>query len=164
MGGLYVLVGVLALLTIAVGGWRLRHRAPVAVTFVASIGGMLFVWPFVDSRLLLPAIPLLIALAIEGLRSLDNRSVMIAGLAWSAVFVACGVVVLGVSLRLTFAGDRVPELHYEDLESTYRVAWGAAPTGLKGVEPRSLWALRRYEPRAVGEPGPGPRPSTTYGQ
>ena len=51
---LYPLLGVLALVPLVTGAWLLRGRAPVAMTFVGSVGVILFAWPFVDSRLLLP--------------------------------------------------------------------------------------------------------------
>lgn len=153
----YPLVGLLALVPIALGAWRRRRDAPVATTFVATVAAVLVAWPFVDARLLIPVVPLLVAFAVEGLRSLPWRPVSLGGLAWAATFVAAGLVVLAVSLRITFSGDRFPEEYNANLRPTYRLAWRTAePGGV--VSARSLWALRRYEPRAVGEPGPTPRP------
>jgi hypothetical protein len=122
---------------------------------------VLFVWPFVDARLLLPVVPLLIVCAVEavGIGVRARRSVLLAGAAWCTVFVACSIAVFAVSLRMTFSGDRFPEVYNPYLRETYRVAWGTAEAGPhSGVEPRALWALRRYEPRAIGDPGPTPRP------
>ncbi len=159
VAAIYPVIGVLSLVPIVGGAWLLRHRSPVAVTFISSIAAVLLVWPFVDARLLLPAVPLLVACVVEGFRATAGRSAFLAGVAWSAVFVTFGIVVLVVSLRITFAGDRFPEVYNANLRQTYRIAWGTAqPRRGSGVDPRALWALRRYEPRAVGEPGRTPRP------
>jgi hypothetical protein len=161
LASIYPAVGMLLLVPVAAGAWLLRNRAPVAIAFLASITAVLFVWPFVDARLLLPVVPLLIVCAVEavGIGVRARRSVLLAGAAWCTVFVACSIAVFAVSLRMTFSGDRFPEVYNPYLRETYRVAWGTAEAGPhSGVEPRALWALRRYEPRAIGDPGPTPRP------
>ena len=156
---LYPLLGILALVPIAAGAWLIRRRSPVAVAFLASMAAVLVIWPFVDSRLLLPTVPLLIACAVEAFTTGAPRLAFRAGVAWSVGFVACGIVVLAVSLQITFSGDRFPEEYNVNLRPTYRVAWGTAPLEPSSdVEPRALWALRRFEPRALGEPGPTPQP------
>jgi hypothetical protein len=154
---LYGALGLMALVPIVIGAWRVRRAAPVAVTFVASLAAVLVAWPFVASRLLMPAVPLLVVFAAQGLLLRPRRSLRLLARAWPTVFVAAGVVVIAVSLRITFAGDRFPEEYNANLRPTYRVAWGAAIAG-GDVSPHALWALRRYEPRAVGSPGPAPHP------
>lgn len=153
----YPVLGVLALVAIVAGAWGVRRAAPVAVTFVASLVAMLVVWPFVDARLLMPTIPFLVVFAARGLLAGSGRSLRLVARVWPVAFVAAGIVVMAVSLRITFAGDNFPEEYGANLRSTYRVAWGTgAPGGT--VDPRALWALRRYEPRAIGDPGPTPHP------
>jgi hypothetical protein len=157
---LYPLVGLGMLIPLAGGAWLLRHRAPVEVGFVASVTVILIVWPFTDSRLLLPTTPLLIACVVAWVQAMrPRRWLPSAAWAWVAVFAVAGITSLAVSTRITFAGDRFPELYNENLRSTYRVAWGQADgADMARLQPRALWALRRYEPRAVGDPGVAPSP------
>lgn len=158
----YPVIGIVVLVPIVVGAWRARRTAPVAVTFAASLVGMLVAWPFVDSRLLMPAVPFLAVFAALGLRDWGLRPLRlaahVAARGWPVVFAAAGLVVIAVSLRITFAGDSFPEEYNANFRETYRVAWGQAAASADDVHPRTLWALRRFEPRAIGDPGPAPSP------
>ncbi len=153
----YPALGVVALVPIVIGAWHARRAAPVPVTFVASLAVMLVAWPFVVARLLIPAVPFLVVFAAQGVLAGRGRTLRLVARVWPAVFLTAGVAVVAVSLRITFAGDRFPEEYNANLRPTYRVAWGAPVAG-GDVSPQALWALRRYEPRAIGSPGPAPHP------
>ena len=87
-----------------------------------------------------------------------------AGLVWALGFAAVGIVGLGYTTSVSFAGDAFPERYMArsdelPIRAAYRVAWGSADAAdRREADPRTLWALRRFEPRASGAPGPLPRP------
>ncbi len=158
---IYPVVGIGAVGLAVVGAASIARAAPVLVTYLAASAALLLAWPFHDSRLALPALPVLIVCVGAGASRLSG-TVRRAGVAWALAFAAVGVVSLGVTTRISYAGDAFPERFNAGnvtIGATYRVAWGSAdPADRRTALPRMLWALRRFEPRAVGEPGPLPKP------
>jgi hypothetical protein len=157
----YYVVGVAAVALVAYGARRISGRSPILLSYLVSAGALLVAWPLVDKRLLLPTLPVLTMCAGEALVRLGRLVRVLAG-AWLVGFVAIGVVALVVTTRISFAGDRFPDEYATSnavMDATYRVAWGTATAAdRKLADSRALWALRRFEPRAIGAPGPTPRP------
>ncbi len=122
---------------------------------------MLALWPLLDPRLLLPIVPLLGVCAVVATLDLHRVARWI-GLLWISGYAAVGVVALVVTTGISFSGDRFPERYGDDsvpMRATYRVALGVGDARDEAdALPRTLWALRRFESRAVGDPGPVPRP------
>ena len=72
-------------------------------------------------------------------------------LVYAVCFSLLGVAALAYSTRLTFAGDRFPDLYGDGkLRATYRLAWfDEAPRSGTTIDPDALYLLRRFEPRAA---------------
>jgi hypothetical protein len=160
---IYVVVGVGAVALAAFGAASMARTAPVLVVYVAATAALLLAWPFTMDRLAVPVLPVLVTCVGAGASRLPETARR-AGFAWALGFAAVGIVGLLMMTRVSFAGDAFPErnaAHDAGLRATYRVAWGTAnATDRRGVMPRTLWALRRFEPRALGDPGPPPKPTT----
>jgi hypothetical protein len=160
---IYFVVGVGAVALAAFGAVSIARAAPVLVVYAAASAALLFVWPFAQARLAVPVLPVLVACVGAGASRLP-RTARSAGLAWALGFAAVGIVGLGYTTRLSFAGDAFPKrymAHSDEVptRAAYRVAWGSAdPADRRDANPRTLWALRRFEPRALGDPGPVPEP------
>lgn len=158
---LYPVVGVVVIALAAVGARSIAGRSPVLVTYVVSATALLLAWPLPDDRLALPVLPALAVCAGAAVARL-SRPLRRAGIAWALGYAAVGVVALGVTTRISLSGDAFPARYghgSEPMKATYRVAWGStAPADAAAALPRTLWVLRRFEPRAVGDPGPLPEP------
>lgn len=155
----YTALGVVLVPLVAVGAVALRRRDSVVVVYLASTFALLAAWPLDASRLILPVFPLLLACAVAAAGRWGRPAHVALGL-WGSAFAVVGIVVFVSVTRTSYAGDRFPD-RYSDgnpaMRSTYRVAFGTdVPGDVDGVLPRSLWALRRYESRAIGAPGPLP--------
>jgi hypothetical protein len=155
----YPLAGLIVLVPLIVGAWAVARRAPVVSTYLAASAGVLFLWPFSDTRFLAPLAPLLVASVVEGIQRLPFPRLRPVALAWASLFVVFGVVALAGTTRISFSGDTFPERYGPQFRATYRVAWGTASQAERvAVDERMLWVLRRYEPRALGEPAATPPP------
>jgi hypothetical protein len=158
----YFVLGVGAVALAALGAFSLARAAPVLVVYVASSATLLFAWPFPTTRLAVPALPALVACVGAGVSRLP-RTARHAGLMWAFGFAAVGIVGLGYTTRISFAGDAFPTRYMAQskelpIRAAYRVAWGSTDaTDLREADPRTLWVLRRFEPRALGDPGPLPK-------
>ena len=158
---LYPIVGVGVVALVAIGARAIAQRSPVLVTYVVSAAALLFAWPLDADRLPLPVLPALAVCAGIAVARL-TRSLRRAGLAWAVGYATVGVVALVVTTRISLSGDAFPARYGHgsaEMQATYRVAWGSTvPADIEAVRPKTLWVLRRFEPRAVGEPGPLPEP------
>lgn len=158
---LYPVVGAVAVALAVLGAAWIARAAPVLVTYLAASSALLFAWPLPDSRLLVPVLPVLVTCVGAGASRLPGV-MRRAGVAWALGFAAVGIVALGVTTRISYAGDSFPERYATGsvpIRATYRVAWGSEDVAdRRQALPRTLWALRRFEPRALGDPGPLPRP------
>jgi hypothetical protein len=153
----YLLAGVAVLVPLVAGAWAIARRAPVVVTYLVASAVVLVLWPFVDSRFLLPLAPFLVACVVEGVRILSWPRLRFVAFAWASLFAALGIVALAATTSISFSGDSFPERYGPVYRATYRTAWGTAdPAERAAADERMLWVLRRFEPRAEGEPGARP--------
>ena len=102
--------GILSAILILAGLWsRRRQFSPVEAYFMAYVG-ILFIWPFDDTRFFAPVLPLLFAFAWLGLCSLKPKPQTLRRfvVSYSAVFCIFGVVAMSDSLRVTFFDRQRP--------------------------------------------------------
>ena len=155
----YPFVGAALTVAVVVGALAIRRRAPVVTVYLASSTALLIAWPLDTPRLLLPIFPLLVVSVAAAAAPYGDRA-QLAVRAWMVAFAVVGMVAFAAVTRDSFSGDRFPEVYgtsSKTMQATYRVAWGtAAEVDRTSLLPRTLWALRRYESRAIGDPGPLP--------
>jgi hypothetical protein len=142
------IAGFLALLLAATGIWGKRRTLDASVWYVAGFASIVFGYPWFDTRLWVPVLPLLMGYVLMGARRLVPPRLMRPAIAaYCSVFCLLGIVALGYSTRLTFAGPRFPDLYGDGtLRATYRNAFlGEPPKNARDVDQDSLYLLRRYE-------------------
>ncbi len=133
--------GPILLCLVLTGFYRERFDLGASHVYLLAYMAILFVWPYVDARFWIPVLPLLAIVVLQGLRPLAAskraRSLI------AVYLVAYGFlsfVAAAYTTRITFAGDRFPELYGGgSLRDAYRSAWsGSAPAGDTGP------LIRRY--------------------
>ncbi|MGD9689917.1 MAG: hypothetical protein AB7K52_09725 [Phycisphaerales bacterium] len=155
--GVLIAAGLVGAALVLVGLWNARARlAPTHVVLLAY-AAILLAWPFADPRFLLPVLPILGALVVESLRPLWMiRAGAVLAWAYVIVFSALGCGALALSLRLTFAGPRFPDLYGSGVYAdSYRAAMGQ-PHDPTRVDPLVVRLLRRFDPAHA----PGGTPDT----
>jgi hypothetical protein len=138
-----LMMGSVALLIFLVGIVALRKRSPWLSVYLAAYSIMILPWPFTDPRFWLPAMPFVMLSFHEGLVFLFGKVPKRLVLGYGFAFCTLGVVALGYSTKLTFAGQKFAQ-YYGDgrLTSTYLTGCGPAQdTG----EHDALVLLRRYQ-------------------
>ncbi|MGZ8691579.1 MAG: hypothetical protein ACXWZT_02495 [Gaiellaceae bacterium] len=153
LANLFPIVGVLVAGVVLVGVRARRRRLEVTEIFAGSIAITLLVWPGQDSRLWLPALPLLLAYgAIASGAYLPRLARATVVGACVLVFAAVGAFTLGRSVAVGLSGSQFPTVWAETArwtEPTYRVAFEPnASVDPRKVRRRVLLLLRRFEPRA----------------
>ena len=138
-------------------GLWLRRRDWRAIDVYAVCYAAIFaVWPYSgDARFWLPLLPLLLLYVCTALSNLLPLAAKRALLVLSALlYVTTGAAMLLYSTRISFSGDRFPDLYGSDqTRATYRVAWGQGTTADAAIaDPLMIQMLRRFEPRAKGGP------------
>ena len=126
---------------------RVRSLTPVDVFLIAYIL-ILFVYPANKPRYWLPILLLLMWLMRDALLASRWRdSLRWAGAAYALWFMVLGIIALGYSSRITFAGDAFPHRYGDGkLTATYEAAFeGRAASPL--VKRDALNVLIRFEPR-----------------
>jgi hypothetical protein len=142
------IAGFFALLLAATGIWEKRRKVDAAVWYLAGYASIVFAYPWFDTRLWLPVLPLLMGYVLIGVRHLvPSRLLRPVIFVYCSLFCLLGIVALGYSTRLTFAGSRFPDLYGDGtLRATYRTALlGEPPRNADDVDQDSLYLLRRYE-------------------
>jgi hypothetical protein len=142
------IAGFFALLLAATGLWEKRRRLDASVWYVAGYASIVFAYPWFDTRLWLPVLPLLMGYVLLGARRLAPFHLLRPAIfAYFSVFCLLGIFALGYSTRLTFAGSQFPDLYGDGtLRATYRTALlGEPPKSAEDIDQDSLYLLRRYE-------------------
>ncbi len=148
------IAGFLALVLAATGLWEKRRSVDACVWYMAGYASIVFAYPWFDTRLWLPVLPLLMGYVLIGARRLaPSRLLRPAIFAYCTVFCLLGIVALGYSTRLTFAGSQFPELYGDGtLRATYRTALlGESPKNADDISADALYLLRRYEWRLASK-------------
>jgi hypothetical protein len=142
------IAGFFALLLAVTGIWEKRRTLNASFWDVAGFASIVFAYPWFDTRLWLPVLPLLMGYVLIGARCLiPSRLLRPVIVAYCVLFCLLGMVALGYSTRLTFAGSKFPDLYGDGtLRATYRNAFlGESPMHADDVDQDSLYLLRRYE-------------------
>jgi len=143
------LAGVACLGWASVRLW-VSHRP--LVLYLGLSAAVLLLWPFIDSRFLLPLLPvasLLLVSAFSGWVMAHRRHWCLT-IAYLGVYALLGLAALGYSSRLTFAGAGFVRIYSSgNYQLTYRHAFGLEPDVPPDLLDRGLLAtLQRYEPLA----------------
>jgi hypothetical protein len=142
------IAGFLTFLLWITGIWTKRRKLDAAVLYVLGYAAIVLGYPWSDTRLWLPVLPLLMGyVLIAARRIVPSRLLRPAIVAYCTFFCLLGIVALGYSTRLTFAGKDFPNLYGDGtLRATYRVALlGESPRNVDDVSEDALYLLRRYE-------------------
>jgi len=140
--------GFLGLASCAVGIWTKRRTLDMPFWYFFGFASIVLAYPWFDTRLWLPVLPLLMAYVLAGIKHIiPAHSLRPALIIYCSLFCLLGLVSLGYSTRLTFAGARFPDLFGDGtLRATYRLAFlGEPPTHPDDISPDALYLLRRYE-------------------
>lgn len=116
-------VGVVAIALLVRGLFSRRNDLKPVDVFVIFYLGILFVWPFPDSRFWLPIIPFALTYISHSLRGFQRASQIIS-LAYSAVFVVFGLAALGYTTKVTLSGRNFPDVYGDGtLRASYCVVY-----------------------------------------
>ena len=141
------LAGVLLIGIILRGVWLRRRFFGVLEITLLTYGGLIFVWPYLDARFWLPALPLFtgfIALALVD--AAKTQIFKFAGIALCVWFVVAGSAALAYSTRISLAGNRFAEVYGDgSLRPTYRAAFSGKTNGVENTE--AIFLLKRYDTR-----------------
>jgi hypothetical protein len=157
--GLPFIVGFGAIVAIV---WSTKHagrRSFPLVAYGGTYGAILAIWPYLDSRFLLPVMPVFVTLLAVGYSSIA----LPAPFRWAArtyfmAFALLGLAALAFSTRITFSGDRFPYVFGSgNLRDTYLYAFGRLhEANAANVDTRIVALLHNLEPRTVRAQKGGP--------
>ena len=138
-------LGVIVVLLVARGLWLRRRSIACMEIALLAYAGIIFIWPYEDTRFWLMVLPLLVgyvALSATEITRLRYFGLTIpAACMW---FAATGVLALAYSTRISWAGDRFPEFYGDGtLKPSYRAAMYGDRTGVVNDEVVSL--IKRYD-------------------
>ncbi len=142
------IVGLVALLLWAIGLWEKLHRFTALDCYVLTFACIVLAWPWSDARFWLPLLPVVIGYVLMGAkRIVPTRRLRPAITVYCSLFCLLGLVALGFSTRLTFAGDNFPDLYGDGtLRATYRLVFlGESPQRPEDVSQDAVYLLHRYE-------------------
>lgn len=141
-------IGFLALLVIVIGATSSGKHARVRVSdvFVLSYMGVFLLWPFYDSRYLLPVIPFFAAYVVLAVNRLQVPRPLLA--LYCVAYGVLGFAVLAYSTWITFAGAKFPYRYGDgNLRASYCAAFQscADPHVAENANPRVVRLIREYE-------------------
>jgi hypothetical protein len=148
------ILGAFAILACVVGIWAKRDRPDSLWLYLLGFGSIVFIYPWNDARLWLPVLPFLMGYVLLGLRRMLSPGVLNPLLVvYCSLFCMLGLLALGFSTRLTFAGARFPDIYGDgNFRTAYRIVLrGETPNHGDDVNQDALYLLRRYEWRAAGK-------------
>ena len=135
------------------GLWCRRRDLRAVDVYLGSYLLLVFNVAYYDARYWVPVLPLLlgwVAIAVNRLWKVSPIRWVVG--AYVSAFTVAGLVALGYSTRISFAGSRFPELYGDGtLRPAYLEAFGYAQSGQLSTQnvTAALHVLQRYEPRAV---------------
>ncbi len=139
-------IGIVLFILMLVGVATKRNRISPTEVYMACYIGILFMWPYYDSRFWLPVIPLVIAYSVLAGRSLKvPHSVAIV---YKSAFATLGFVAIAYSTRISLAGSSFPDRYGDgSLRPTYCAAFQSCRDegDHNKVDYKVLHLLREYE-------------------
>ena len=124
------ILGAFSIFACVVGIWVKRDRPDSLLLYLLGFGSIVFAYPWNDARLWLPVLPFLIGYVLLGLRRMVSPGILRPLLVvYCSLFCMLGLLALGFSTRLTFAGARFPDIYGDgNFRNAYRIV-------LRGEEP-----------------------------
>ena len=138
-------IGAMAIAVCAIGFWQRCSCLTAVELYLLGFALIVFVYPWFDTRLWLPVIPFLMIYFLLGAKQIASPAVFRL-LLWGhgLGFALLGILALGYSTRLTFAGARFADLYGDGrLRPAYQIALGK-PAGPGAVDADALYLLKRY--------------------
>jgi hypothetical protein len=122
--GVFWVMGAITLFFLANGFWRqIRKSSPLEI-YMGVYLIILFAWPYYDPRYWIPVIPLLFGYTWKGVKNTRRFHNIPTLYSFLAAFFLTGIIALGYSTRITFAGDHFPERYGDGtLTNTYKLAF-----------------------------------------
>ena len=120
---IFWVMGTITVLLFARGFWhQFRKISPIEI-YVGFYLLILFSWPFYDPRFWIPILPLLFGYMYLGIKNLQPSFVKPTLQSFLVAFVFTGIIALGYSTRITFAGDHFPDRYGDgSLTNVYKLA------------------------------------------
>ncbi len=139
-----LLTGSLAIFLFFFGIAQLWSRFQWLSLYLIAYSALIFPWPYSDPRFWLPAMPFVFLSMHEGLkavfRAVPTRVVM----AYVVVFCVVGLIELGYSTRITFAGPAFAH-RYGDGRLTAAYLARCSPSPADSNQAQAVHLLREYE-------------------
>ncbi len=143
LGVTLIAIGALVLMAFLIGVFALRKRSLWLCCYLAAYSALVLPWPFTDPRFWLPAMPFVILALQEALVCLFGIVPKRILVAYGMVFCILGVVALGYSTKLTFAGKKFAS-EYGDGRLTDTYLAGCSTSTIPKEE-EALALLKRYQ-------------------
>lgn len=146
-------IGMAVMALAAAGYWMRRRTIGAADIYVVSYSMLVAAFPFYDARYWIPAFPFVIGhLVLLGEPLFRRPTLRLAAAAYVVLFATLGLVGLGYSTRVSFAGDRFPDVYGDgSLTPTYRAALLGDAANAPSVIPEALAVLQKHGPRSRGQ-------------
>jgi len=148
------ILGAFTIFVCFVGIWAKRDQPDSLLFYLLGFAAIILAYPWNDARLWLPVLPFLMGYVLLGLRRMSSPAVLRPLLiVYCSLFCLLGVLALGFSTRLTFAGERFPDIYGDgSYRDAYRIVLrGETPNGGVAIDQDAVYLLRRYEWRAAGK-------------
>ena len=141
---LFPITGAIVAVAVARGAWLRRRRLGAADVYLASYVLILALWPFPDSRLWLPVVPLMMGYISVAVAA-SSRRLRPALAVYLGIFSILGVAALLYSTRLSLSGDRFGDLYAGgSMREIYRAAQEPPAPGVNGLDLKGISVLRRF--------------------
>lgn len=142
-------IGLAVMAVAAAGFWSRRRTIGAADIYVVCYSLLVAAFPFYDARYWIPAFPFLIGhLVLAGEPVFCKPAVRLATAAYLGLFAVLGLVGLAYSTRVSYAGDRFPDVYGDgSLTPTYRAALQGGSQNAPSVIPEALAVLRKHSAR-----------------
>jgi hypothetical protein len=147
---LFALAGLASLVIIAsgiLGMFARRTVGPVEI-YVISYFGIMFAWPYADSRFWIPILPIILSYYIIWFFHADNEWRIRCGIIFLCWFVFAGLGALAYSIRISVSGKQFPDLYGDGyLRSAYCIFLHGCPSdSVSAHDEKILKLLKTYTP------------------
>lgn len=107
----FIVLGLVAFILLCIGLFSRRiHLWKSVDVYMMTYLGILLVWPYYATRFWIPVLPLVFAYILDGADKLKLLRLRLLAPA-AFYYLATGILALGYSTSITFAGDRFPKLY-----------------------------------------------------
>jgi len=129
---------------VGLGLWRMRAEAGPAEVFFLAYTVMMFTWTYTDVRFWIPVTPLVVVYVWRSLEKFPRPLTLGICICWCLI----GLAALVFSSRVTFSGDRFPEVYAGgNLRVAYCLALKTCAGDASRANPDDIAALQLVYPR-----------------